>query len=151
MKNRRLLIMFAIVLVDMLSFSIVLPLLPYLAGDLSASAAQISLIGAAFGMGFILGPVTGGLLSGISFALPAWVGAGLALTNALVVIFLLPESLSAHDKSRLRDRPGGVSWTRGVWPRHSRTNAWGRFWPCAPRLVSVSRSLRRASRAFRRR
>ena len=34
MKNRRLAIIFAIVLVDMLSFSIVLPLLPYLAKDL---------------------------------------------------------------------------------------------------------------------
>ncbi|KAF0207304.1 MAG: MFS transporter [Actinomycetota bacterium] len=64
----------------------------------------LGLIGAAFGIGFILGPVTGGLLSGISYALPAWVGAGLALANALAVLFLLPESLSTDDKVRLAAR-----------------------------------------------
>ncbi len=64
----------------------------------------LGLIGAAFGLGFILGPVTGGLLSGISYSLPAWVGAGLALTNAIVVMFLLPESLSIEDRARLAAR-----------------------------------------------
>jgi DHA1 family tetracycline resistance protein-like MFS transporter len=51
------------------------------------------LIGAAFGLGFIIGPAAGGLLSaGERYALPAFVAAGLALTNLAMVYFLLPES-----------------------------------------------------------
>lgn len=195
MRDRRLLIVFAVVLVDMLSFSIVLPLLPYLAGELGASAFQIGLlgavypvaqffgapllgrlsdrigrkpvlilsiigtmvgfvvlataralpvlfvsraldgitggnisvaqayiadvttreergkalgmVGAAFGLGFILGPVTGGLLSGISYSAPAWLGAGLALANALLVTVFVPESLTGEDRERLAARPRG--------------------------------------------
>lgn len=192
MKNRRLAIIFAIVLVDMLSFSIVLPLLPYLAKEIGASPFQtgllaaayplaqffgapllgsisdrhgrkpvllvsifgtavgfvvlalarvlpilfvsrlvdgitggnisvaqayiadvtdpesrgkaLGMIGAAFGLGFILGPVTGGLLSGISYTAPAWAGAGLALLNMALVALFLPESLSAEDRERLASR-----------------------------------------------
>ncbi len=48
MKNRRLAIIFAIVLVDMLSFSIVLPLLPYLAESIGATATQIGLLTAMY-------------------------------------------------------------------------------------------------------
>ena len=193
MPNRRLAIIFAVVLVDMLSFSIVLPLLPYLAGDLGANRFQIGLlaamypifqfigapilgrlsdrfgrkpvlmlsiagtilgfivlatarslwvlflsrsldgitggnisvaqayisdvtkpsergkalgmIGAAFGLGFILGPVTGGLLSSISYTAPAWLGAALAAVNLILVASLLPESLSIADKERLTANP----------------------------------------------
>lgn len=192
MRDRRLLIIFAVVLVDMLSFSIVLPLLPYLAKDLGATAFEIGLlsamypvaqfvgapilgrlsdrfgrkpvlilsiigtmvgfvvlatarvlwilflsrtldgltggnisvaqayisditkpedrgkamgmIGAAFGLGFILGPVTGGLLSGISYSAPAWLGAVLAAVNVALVAILVPESLTAEVKARLAAR-----------------------------------------------
>jgi len=192
MTNRRLAIIFAVVLVEMLAFSIVLPLLPYLAGEIGASAFQIGLlaaayplaqifgapllgglsdrigrkpvliasiigtglsfvvlalaralpilfvsrlidgitrgnisvsqayisdvtdpkdrgkalgmIGAAFGIGFILGPVTGGLLSGISYTAPAWAGAVLSLVNLVLVSTLLPESLTAEDRARLSAR-----------------------------------------------
>ena len=168
MKDRRLLIIFGIVLVDMLSFSLVLPLLPYYAkefgasphadrtdllvlsahagargarswadsptsgdasrccclsiagtacallmlgfanslwmlfasrmldgitgGNISVAQAYMTdvtsekdrgkafgLIGAAFGIGFILGPVTGGLLAAVGQPLPAFVAAALAL------------------------------------------------------------------------
>lgn len=193
MRDKRLLIVFAVVLVDMLSFSIVLPLLPYLAGELGASPFQIGLltavypiaqfiaapilgrlsdrfgrkpillvsvagtalgfvvlatagslpvlfvsraldgitggnisvaqayiaditddkergralgmIGAAFGLGFILGPITGGLLSGVSYAAPAWLGAALAVGNLALIAAALPESLTAEDKARLAARP----------------------------------------------
>lgn len=189
MKNRHLLIIFAVVLVNMLAFGIVIPLLPYLAGKTGASEFEIGLltaayplaqlvgapllgrlsdrygrkpillvsifgtaagfvvlalagslsllflsriidgltggninvaqayiadvtdhrergkamglIGAAFGLGFVVGPVTGGLLSGISYSAPAWVGAALALLNMAVVAIFLPESLSAESRSRL--------------------------------------------------
>lgn len=192
MRDRRLLIIFFVVLVDMLSFSIVLPLLPYLADEFGATAFQIGLlgaiypmfqfigapvlgrlsdrigrkpvlvlsiagtvigfvvlatanslwilfisraldgltggnvsvaqayisdvtepeergkalgmIGAAFGLGFILGPITGGILSGISYSAPAWLGALLAAANMVLVARFLPESLTAEDKVRLADR-----------------------------------------------
>lgn len=189
MKNRHLIIIFAIVLVNMLAFGIVIPLLPYLADTIGASKFEIGLliaayplaqligapvlgglsdrygrkpvllasilgtavgfvilaladslpllflsriidgltggninvaqayiadvsgpkergramglIGAAFGLGFVIGPVTGGLLSGISVSAPAWAGAVLALVNMVVVAALLPESLSAESRQRL--------------------------------------------------
>lgn len=189
MRDRRLAIVFAVVLVDMLSFSIVLPLLPYLASELDAtpfltglltavypvaqfvgapilgrlsdrfgrkpllilsvlgtaigfailatakhlwilflsraldgltggniSVAQayiaditrpeergraLGLVGAAFGIGFILGPVTGGALVGLGYAAPAWLGAALATMNALLIASMLPESLSAAARERL--------------------------------------------------
>lgn len=193
MRDRRLLIIFAVVLVDMLSFSIVLPLLPYIAGRLDASRFEIGLlgavypafqllaapilgrlsdrfgrkpilllsilgtalgfvvlataqtlpvlflgramdgitggnisvaqayiaditkpeergralgmIGAAFGLGFILGPVTGGLLSRVSYTAPAVLGAVLALANLVLVAAFVPESLSTAARERLEARP----------------------------------------------
>ena len=193
MKDRRLLIIFGIVLVDMLSFSLVLPLLPYFAktfganpivtgliasayplaqviaapilgrlsdaygrkpillvsiagtacalvvlglsntlwmlfasrvidgltgGNISVAQAYMTditsaedrgkafgLVGAAFGIGFILGPATGGLLSSITYALPAFLAAGLAVANLLLVTFVLPESLSAETRARVRAEP----------------------------------------------
>ena len=50
-------------------------------------------LGAMIGMGFILGPVIGGLLGGISLHLPFFFAAGLALVNWLYGFFVLPESL----------------------------------------------------------
>jgi DHA1 family tetracycline resistance protein-like MFS transporter len=56
-------------------------------------AASFGLIGAAFGVGFILGPVLGGLLSLISPRLPFWASAVMALANVCWGLFVLPESL----------------------------------------------------------
>lgn len=203
MRDKRLVIIFAVVLVDMLSFSIVLPLLPYIAnryaatpfqvgllgamypvfqflaapvlgrlsdrfgrksvlmlsiagtvagfvvlatarslpvlfvsramdgitgGNISVAQAYISditkpdergkalgMIGAAFGLGFILGPVTGGLLSRLSVTAPLWLGAALALVNLLLVATAVPESLSEEDRSRMTARRGrGLSATAFV-------------------------------------
>lgn len=193
MKDRRLLIIFGIVLVDMLSFSLVLPLLPYFAksfgaspmvtglifssyplmqviaapilgrlsdiygrkpilllsiggtvtalvllglshsiwmlfasrmidgitgGNISVAQAYMTditdekdrgkafgLVGAAFGIGFILGPVTGGALSVYSQSLPAFVAAGLAAINLLLVITLLPESLTKARREQVKAEP----------------------------------------------
>lgn len=192
MRDRRLAIIFAVVLVDMLSFGVVIPILAYLAKDMGATAFQVGLltamypaaqffgapilgrlsdrfgrkpvlvvsiigtlvgfvvlamaqslwilfisrtldgltggnisvaqayiadvtkpedrgkafgmIGAAFGLGFILGPTAGGLLSGISYSAPAWLGAVLAAINVVLVLVLVPESLTAKDKERLAGR-----------------------------------------------
>ena len=62
MRDRRLLIIFFVVLVDMLSFSIVLPLLPYLADSLGATAFQIGLLGAMYPIFQVIGaPILGRL------------------------------------------------------------------------------------------
>lgn len=56
-------------------------------------AKGMGMIGAAFGLGFILGPASGGFLSQWGYAIPAFVSAGLSLINLFMISFLLPESL----------------------------------------------------------
>src|SRR5271163_1131391 len=56
-------------------------------------AASFGLIGAAFGIGFVLGPALGGILGHISPRLPFWASAILALANVCWGLFVLPESL----------------------------------------------------------
>ena len=56
-------------------------------------AASFGLIGAAFGIGFVLGPALGGLLGAIDPRAPFWVAAVLSLANAVYGFFVLPESL----------------------------------------------------------
>ena len=58
-------------------------------------AQNYGLMGAAFGLGFTLGPAIGGLLGGFGPRAPFFVAAGLALINAIAGYFLLPESLAA--------------------------------------------------------
>lgn len=53
----------------------------------------MGLIGAAFGIGFIIGPAIGGLLSRWGYALPGLFAAGLSLAAGLVALVFLPESL----------------------------------------------------------
>ena len=56
------------------------------------------MIGAAFGIGFILGPVIGGFLGEIHIRLPFFVSAGIAACNVLYGLFVLPESLSKENR-----------------------------------------------------
>jgi DHA1 family tetracycline resistance protein-like MFS transporter len=56
-------------------------------------AKRFGMLGAMFGLGFILGPVIGGLLGNIDLHLPFFVAGGLALLNGLYGYFVLPESL----------------------------------------------------------
>ncbi len=51
------------------------------------------IFGAAFGLGFILGPAVGGWLGHIDLRLPFWTAAGFSLLNAVYGFFILPESL----------------------------------------------------------
>lgn len=63
-------------------------------------------VGAAFGLGFIFGPMLGGVLGEIDMRLPFYVAAGLSALNLAYGYFVVPESL---DPSR---RSGGVSLAR---------------------------------------
>ncbi len=56
-------------------------------------ARSYGMIGAAFGLGFIVGPMLGGWLGAIDLRLPFWFAAGLALLNFCYGLFVLPESL----------------------------------------------------------
>lgn len=61
-------------------------------------AKNFGLIGAAFGLGFIIGPALGGLLSGWGTRAPFFAAAGLCLLNSLYGYFVLPESLSKEHR-----------------------------------------------------
>ena len=68
-------------------------------------AGAFGLIGAAFGIGFVLGPALGGIMGDLDPRLPFWVAAGLTLANAAYGFFVLPESLPV-------ERRMGFSWGR---------------------------------------
>lgn len=61
---------------------------------------NFGLIGAAFGLGFIIGPVLGGLLGHFGPRVPFWAAAILCLINFLYGYFILPESLDAAHRRR---------------------------------------------------
>lgn len=56
-------------------------------------AGQFGLVGAMFGIGFVVGPAVGGLLGSYSLRLPFYVAAAFAGCNVLYGLFVLPESL----------------------------------------------------------
>jgi DHA1 family tetracycline resistance protein-like MFS transporter len=69
-------------------------------------AQGLGMIGAAFGLGFIIGPAVGGALSaGGRYALPAFFAAGLAFLNWILVLIWLPESLTEEVKAQLAKLP----------------------------------------------
>lgn len=61
-------------------------------------AKNFGLIGAAFGLGFIIGPVVGGLLGHYGSRIPFYAAAGLCLLNFLYGFFILPESLEPKNR-----------------------------------------------------
>ena len=94
-----------------------------MAGNIAAAQAYITditsienrargmgLIGAAFGLGFVIGPALGSYLAGDDFAtanlfLPAMLSASLSGAALLAIIFLLPESLDPAQREALRNEP----------------------------------------------
>ena len=62
-------------------------------------AAKFGMLGAAFGLGFVVGPAIGGWLGGISLRMPFYAAAGLSLSNALYGFFVLPESLPKEKRA----------------------------------------------------
>ena len=61
-------------------------------------AQNFGMIGAAFGLGFIIGPFLGGTLSHYGVRIPFFAAAGLSLLNWLYGYFILPESLSKENR-----------------------------------------------------
>jgi DHA1 family tetracycline resistance protein-like MFS transporter len=62
-------------------------------------ARRFGMLGAMFGLGFIIGPVMGGLLGAINIQLPFFVAGGFAMLNWLYGYFVLPESLPVERRS----------------------------------------------------
>ena len=78
--------------------------------------AAFGMMGAAFGVGFVLGPALGGYVGAIDPRLPFWVAAGLSLLNAAYGFFILPESLPAERRtafSLFRANPIGSLYLLG--------------------------------------
>jgi len=69
--------------------------------DQKNRAKGLGMIGAAFGLGFIIGPAVGGALSVYGYAVPAFAAAALSFTNLLAVFFFLPESLTDERRAAL--------------------------------------------------
>ncbi len=72
------------------------------ASDVSTAegrAKSFGLVGAAFGLGFIFGPMVGGLLGSVNLHLPFYAAAGLSLLNAAYGFFVVPESLPPERRS----------------------------------------------------
>jgi MFS transporter, DHA1 family, tetracycline resistance protein len=69
--------------------------------DEKSRARSLGILGAAFGIGFVVGPALGGFLSSFGYDVPAYAAAGLALLNFLWILFALPESLSAERRAAL--------------------------------------------------
>jgi MFS family permease len=108
-----------------------------MAGNISAAQAYITditseenrakgmgLIGAAFGLGFIVGPALGSYLAGDDFAtanlfLPAMVSTGMCAAALVAIITLLPESLDEEHRQSLRkqEHPGRVKILQELWGR----------------------------------
>lgn len=68
-------------------------------------AQNFGIIGVAFGLGFIIGPVLGGVLGQFGTRVPFYAAAGLTLLNWMYGFFILPESLALENR-----RP--FSWKR---------------------------------------
>jgi DHA1 family tetracycline resistance protein-like MFS transporter len=78
-------------------------------------AKRFGMLGAMFGVGFILGPVMGGLLGAIDLRLPFFVAGSLALINLLYGYFVLPESLPAERRHAFHWRAANpVASLRGL-------------------------------------
>ncbi len=83
-------------------------------------AKNFGMIGAAFGLGFIIGPVIGGLLGQFGSRVPFYAAAVLCLLNFLYGYFILPESLSKENRrafSLKRANPIGAFLNLKKYPK----------------------------------
>lgn len=67
-------------------------------------AKGMGMIGAAFGLGFVLGPAFGGILATWHFSAPALVAAALSFVNLVLAFFNLPESLPPEARAKAKER-----------------------------------------------
>jgi DHA1 family tetracycline resistance protein-like MFS transporter len=82
----------------------------------------MGLVGMAFGLGFIFGPVIGGISLGNtqSYALPGWIAAGLCGLNFIMALLFLPESLSREHRSGAKPFGNCLPWAEILAPHRSK-------------------------------
>ena len=83
-------------------------------------AGAFGMVGAAFGIGFVLGPALGGILGAFDPRLPFWVAAAFSLANAAYGYFVLPESLPRERRMALQlgaRQSGRLAAAAGAAPR----------------------------------
>lgn len=82
-------------------------------------AARFGLLGAAFGMGFVIGPILGGVLAGFGTRAPFWAAAALAAGNAVFGWLVLKETVDDRIRRRFewrRANPLGAFKSMGKLP-----------------------------------
>lgn len=77
--------------------------------DEKSRSKGLGMVGAAFGLGFIIGPVTGGLLSQWGYAIPAFAAAAVSLINLILIYAWLPESLTEDKRSQMTEKRPAVT------------------------------------------
>ncbi len=97
--------------------------------DEKSRSRGLGIIGAAFGLGFIIGPAMGGFLSRFGYNVPALVAAGLSLINLVAVVLWLPETLRSKPERSDPGRP------RAAFSLHALREALSR--PCMGPLLRV--------------
>lgn len=95
-------------------------------------ARGMGAIGAAIGLGFVIGPAAGGLLATLGPAVPFWCAMGVALANALLVFRFLPETHTRTASGSPDDAPRrGLAALLGGWHYAAR-------YPVVARLAAVN-------------
>lgn len=90
-------------------------------------ARGMGMIGAAIGLGFVIGPALGGALTGLSAGAPFWAAMAVALLNGVLAFFLMPETRQPRPANPAVQRPPALaSWLAAL--RH----------PAVARLVIVN-------------
>ncbi|MEI8360721.1 MAG: MFS transporter [bacterium] len=87
------------------NFSTAQSYLQDIAKDDKERTANMGLIGAVFGIAFIIGPILGAALGKFSHVLPFWFVGGLATINALMAFFFLPETNHNRNRDRISINP----------------------------------------------
>jgi DHA1 family tetracycline resistance protein-like MFS transporter len=77
--------------------------------DEKSRSKGLGMIGAAFGLGFIIGPVTGGLLSQWGYAVPAFAAAAISFINLILIYAWLPESLTEEKRSQMTEKRPAIT------------------------------------------
>jgi DHA1 family multidrug resistance protein-like MFS transporter len=75
----------------------------------------MGVLGAAMGLGMILGPALGGLLGGASLSIPFFLTAAVCLLTLLLVLILLPESLSPEARRETATSVKPVAQVKALW------------------------------------
>src|SRR5438093_10599078 len=76
------------------------------------------MVGAAWGIGFILGPAVGGVVGAFGVRLPFWAAAAFSLVSATYAVFVLPESLARENRGRFSLRRANPVGSLGLLRSH---------------------------------